>query len=82
MSFLRWKVSRMLLQFQTVIPDSVLTGIVVFSILLAVGTMLLMRVRTEPAGDDGERKRPPFDPVLLASALAVIIMAGIAFMAL
>ena len=78
----RWKVSRMLLQFQTLIPDSVLTGIVIFSAALALGTIVLMHMRTQPAGGDGERKSPPFDPVLLASALAVIVMAGIAFMTL
>jgi len=66
---------------QTRIPDTVLIGIVVVSIMLAVMTIVLMRVRTRPI-PGGERQRPPFDPVLLGSALAVIIMACIAYLSL
>ena len=67
--------------FQTIISDSILLGIVAVSILLAVMTIVLMRVRTRPT-PGGERQSPPFDPVLLGSALAVIIMAGIAYLSL
>jgi hypothetical protein len=67
--------------FQTRIPDTVLIGIVAVSILLAVMTIVLMRVRTRPT-PGGERQSPPFDPVLLGSAIAVIIMAGIAYLSL
>lgn len=76
------KVFRMFLPLQTLIPDSVLTGIVVVSILLAVMTIVLMWMRTRRSDGDGERRSPPFDPVLLGSALAVIVMAVIAYLTL
>lgn len=69
----------MLPLFQTIIPDSVLIGIIVAAVLLSVLTIVLMRVRTQPSGTDEERRNPPFDPVLLASAIAVIAMAGVAY---
>jgi hypothetical protein len=71
----------MFLLFQTSLPDPVLIGIIVVSSLLALMTIFLMRVRTRPT-PGGERQSPPFDPVLLGSAVAVIIMAGIAYLSL
>ena len=67
----------MLPLFQTIIPDSVLTGIIIAAVLLSVLTIVLMTLRTRPSG--AERRSPPFDPVLLVSAIAVIVMAGVAY---
>ena len=58
---------------------SILIGIIAVSILLSVVTIVLMRVRTQPATPGEERRNPPFDPVLLGSALAVILMAVVAW---
>lgn len=69
----------MLPLFQTTIPDSVLTGIIIAAVLLSVLTIVLMRLRTQPSGPGEERRNPPFDPVLLGSAIAVILMAGVAY---
>ncbi|HEX2280167.1 MAG TPA: hypothetical protein VHG52_00265 [Thermomicrobiales bacterium] len=70
----------MLPQFQTIIPDSILLGIIVVSALLAVATMVLMfvRMQSSPAGEEG--RRPPFDPVLLGSAIAVLVLAAVAYL--
>jgi hypothetical protein len=72
----------MVFLLQTTVPDGVLYGIIALSILLAVVTMALMmaRMQSTPAGE--EVRRPPFDPVLLGSAVAVILMAGIAYLTL
>lgn len=69
----------MLPLFQTLIPDSVLVGIIAVAVLLSVLTIVLMQLRTQPSGPDEERRSPPFDPVLLGSAVAVILMAGVAY---
>jgi hypothetical protein len=71
-----------MLLLRTSIPDSVLVGIIVLAVILSLLTIVLMRVRTDPAGPGEERRSPPFDPVLLGSAIAVIIMAGIAYFTL
>lgn len=73
----------MLPLFQSSVPDSVMLGIVVISALLAVLTIVLMFTRlrqSAPAGE--ETQSPPFDPVLLGSAIIVLILAAVAYLSL
>lgn len=70
----------MLPQLQTIIPDSVILGIIAISALLAIMTMVLMFVRMQSAPTAEEGQRAPFDPVLLGSAIIVLVLAAIAFL--
>jgi putative copper export protein len=69
-------------QMSTSLPESVLLGLIAFSSLLAVATMVLMFVRTQSAPTGEDAQRPPFDPVLLGSAVVVIVFALVAFLTL
>jgi hypothetical protein len=66
----------------TSLPEPVLLGLIAVSALLAMATMVLMFVRMQstPAGEDASRL--PFDPVLLGSAIVVILFALIAYLTL
>ncbi len=72
----------MLPLLKTTLPEPVLLGLIAVSSLLAVVTMVLMFVRMQatPAGE--EAPHPPFDPVLLGSAIAVVVFAAIAYLTL
>ena len=71
----------MLPLFQTTIPESVMLGIIAVSSLLALVTMVFVFVRMQSA-PAGEERRPPFDPVLLGSAVIVLVLAVVAFLTL
>lgn len=71
----------MLPTLATSIPDSVILGIIALCAVLALATLVFVFVRMQPA-PAGEERRPPFDPVLLGSAAAVLIMAIFAYLAL
>ncbi len=62
--------------------EILLSATIIICLLLAVATMVLMWMRTRPREDDAESIRPPFDPVLLGSAVAVLVMAVIAWFSL
>ncbi|CAN5221962.1 hypothetical protein BH23CHL1_BH23CHL1_20100 [soil metagenome] len=66
----------------TSLPEPILLGLIAFSSLLAVATIALMFVRMQSAPAGEEAPRPPFDPVLLGSAIVVLVFALIAFLAL
>ena len=66
----------------TSLPEPVLLGLIAFSSLLAIATMVLMFVRMQSAPAGEETQRPPFDPVLLGSAIVVIVFAAITFLTL
>ena len=70
----------MLPLLQTTVPESVILGIIIVSALLALLTVVLMfmRMQSAPAGE--ESQRPPFDPVLLGSAITVLVLAAVAFL--
>lgn len=72
----------MLPVLNTSLPQPVLLGLIAVSALLAIATMVLMFVRTQSAPAGEEAPRPPFDPVLLGSAVIVVVFALIAFMTL
>ena len=66
----------------TSLPEPVLLGLIAFSSLLAVATIALMFVRMQSVPSGEEAPRPPFDPVMLGSAIVVLVFALIAFLAL
>lgn len=66
----------------TSLSEPVLLGLIAISVLLALATMGLMFVRTQSAPDGEKAPRPPFDPVLLGSAVVVVVFALIAFLTL
>lgn len=66
----------------TSLPEPLLLGLIAVSSLLAVATTVLMFVRMQSAPPGEEAPRPPFDPVLLGSAMVVIVFAAIAFLTL
>lgn len=70
----------MLPVFNTTLPQPLLLGLIAICVLLAVATMVLMFVRTQSAPTGEEAPRPPFDPVLLGSAVMVVVFALIAFL--
>jgi hypothetical protein len=59
------------------ISDSLALGIVIFSILLAVLVAALLFARVRPAPGDEPLRHPSryIDPVLLVSALVVVLLA-------
>jgi hypothetical protein len=63
--------------FQTTVPDWLALAVVLLSVALAIATLSLMLVRVRPAaGEDGDsRPAAARDPMLLISALAVIVLA-------
>jgi putative copper export protein len=71
----------MIVQLQTT-RELLLSGTIILCLLLAVATLVLMWMRTRPREDGSEAVRPPFDPVLLGSAVAVVVMAIIAWYSL
>ena len=71
----------MLVPFQTT-QEILLSATVVLCLLLAVAVIVLMWMRTRPREDGAEPVRPPFDPVLLGSAVAVVVMAVVAWTSL
>jgi len=70
----------MLPLLRTTLPDPVILGIIALCALLAVMTLVLMFVRMQPTPAGEDSRRTPFDPVLLGSAIAVLLLALIAFL--
>lgn len=66
----------------TSLPEPVLLGLIAINSLLAVATMALMFVRMQSAPAAEDASRPPFDPVLLGSAVVVLVFALIAYLTL
>lgn len=56
-------------------------AIIVFCVLLALAVIGMMVSRSRVTAESGDEvvERSPFDPMLLVSALAVIVLAGVAF---
>lgn len=56
-------------------------AVIVFCVLLALVVIGMMVSRSRVTAESGEEvaERSPFDPMLLVSALAVIVLAGVAF---
>lgn len=71
----------MILLLQTT-REILLSATVILCLLLAVAVVVLMWMRTRPREDGAEPVSPPFDPVLLGSAIAVVVMAVIAWTSL
>lgn len=69
--------SATIVPYQTDLPDWLALAVVVASILLALLTLSLMLLRLRSASDEEPRTTPAVvrDPVLLVSAVGVILLA-------